>query len=733
MVHPRALARRAPRIPIPPLDRRDAIIRRAQGTLALPFLLVMVWAMPRTMLAQGGARPASAPPAAGVGRPLAIEDFYRLRSAGAPTLSPDGRWVAFTVTSRDEATNADPSEVWLVASDGGATARRVSPAGANATRPSWTTDGRLQFVAGGEGLALDPAHPDQVVAGVAPPRSRRGGDGGQFPSSVAGLGATLRDARPAPRPRPPLTDFEQRHESRFKGVTFDWLNFQRDGQPFPVPNEDDPHVSPPQELWIERGDTSMQLTRLGLRPQGVQWNRDATRILFTADSAYRDERRYGASAVFTVALDGTVRSVTPDRQVQHTNPSFSPDGRWILYTRQLSTDAVIAQRFDHGGATDLAIVAADGGDERILTADWDYLPTNASWSPDGRYVYFMGGVGGTTHLFRVPAAGGAVEQVTKGERRVGNVSFDAAYTTISFSVATNEAPTELYAARIDGSQERRLTSLNADLVRDVALSRVERLRFPSADGTPLEGWLMYPAGYRANAGPYPLVVSSHGGPHSADGYGFDFKSQFFAANGYFVLKTNFRSSTGYGEKFLWATWGAWGDKDGHDVMAGLDYAIAHYPVDRKRVATIGHSYGGFMTNWLMTQYPDRFAAAIPGAGIVNWVSDYGTADIARTKETEFFGTPWDPQARERMIRQSPLTYADRARAPTLFINGEVDQRVPYSEAEQMFVALRKNGVPAKVIQYEGMPHSISGSWNQVHRMLNELRWLNQWLGGGKVS
>jgi dipeptidyl aminopeptidase/acylaminoacyl peptidase len=145
------------------------------------------------------------------------------------------------------------------------------------------------------------------------------------------------------------------------------------------------------------------------------------------------------------------------------------------------------------------------------------------------------------------------------------------------------------------------------------------------------------------------------------------------------------------------------------------------------VATIGHSYGGFMSNWLITQYPDRFAAAIPGAGIVNWVSDYGTADIAVTKETEFFGTPWQDSARAIMIRQSPLTYAGRVRAPTLFIHGELDERVPYSEAEQMFVALRKNGVPAEMIQYQGMYHGITGSWNQVHRMVHERRWLDRWL------
>jgi dipeptidyl aminopeptidase/acylaminoacyl peptidase len=215
---------------------------------------------------------------------------------------------------------------------------------------------------------------------------------------------------------------------------------------------------------------------------------------------------------------------------------------------------------------------------------------------------------------------------------------------------------------------------------------------------------------------------NHGGPHSASGYGFSFKNYLFAAHGYFVFIPNFRSSTGYGDDFKWATWGAWGDKDGQDVMAGIDRAIADYPIDPARVGHTGHSYGGFMTNWLIVQYPDRFAAAIAGAGISNWVSDYGTADIARTKETEFFGKPWEPEARERMIRQSPLTYADRARAPTLFVHGENDQRVPYEEAEQMYVALKKNGVPAKVIQYAGQSHGIRGHWNNVHRAIEELAW-----------
>lgn len=665
-------------------------------------------------------------------RALQVEDYYALRTPGAPQLSPDGRWVAFAVISRDEATNTQPSEIWLVTSSAAAPARRVSAVGANATAPRWSAEGKLNWTAGGNMWTLDPAAPDTPIEGarVTPPNPREQ----RFPApSVGGKSgavAVLREVPPPERTPRQLTDFERRHEDRFKGVQFDWLDFQRDGGPFPVPNRADPRVSPAQEIFLTpAGGTERQLTRLGVRPTGLHWSSDGSRLVFTADSAYRNELSYGAPAVYAVNSTGVVQRLTPDRGHLHSDAQLSPDGRWVLYTKQLSTDVVIARTLDHGGPTDLAIVPAAGGAERILTADWDYLPSGAEWSPDGKHIYFDGGIGGTTHLFRVAVAGGPVQQVTKGERRINSVSMDKHFTRITYTVGMIDEPPDVWVANIDGSNERRLTTLNAAFTREVTLSRAERLRFTSKDGTPIEGWLIYPHGYRADGGPYPLVVANHGGPHAADGYAFDFARQYFAANGYFVLKVNFRSSTGYGEKFLWATWGAWGDRDGEDVMAGVDHALARYPIDRARVATVGHSYGGFMTNWLITQYPDRFAAAIPGAGIVNWVSDYGTADIARTKETEFFGTPWEEKPLATMIRQSPLTYAGRVKAPTLFIHGELDQRVPYSEAEQMYVALKKNGVPAKMIQYEGMAHGITGSWNVVHRMLNERQWLDQWLKG----
>ena len=661
------------------------------------------------------------------GRALRLEDYYALKTIGGAQISPDGRWVTYTVSRRIEETNGDSSEVWVVATDGSSQPKRVSAAGTHATAPAWQSD-ELTFAATGRRWSVHPERPEalsEVTSAAQSARAER-----RMTSADGRTSVVLRNVTISPRAIDSVSEFERRHQLRFRGRQFDWLDFQRDGQPYPVPNRVDPLVNPPQELWISsdgNGDFR-QLTRLNLRPTGVSWSPDGSTLLFVADMDYRDERRYAAADVYTVTVDGRVTRLTPDNAYNNTNASWSPDGKSILYTRQLSTNTVIARKLDHGGPTDLVVIPAAGGQERVLTAAWDLLPQGATWSPDSRFIYFSGGIGGATHLFRVPAAGGAVQQVTHGERRISGISFDRAMSKMAYTVGLIEAPPELYVANIDGSGERKLTSVNEAFTREIALSSAERLRFKSKDDTPVEAWLLRPHNYRRDGGPYPLVVSNHGGPHSADGYVFDFKNQLLAANGYFVLEVNFRSSTGYGEKFLWGTWGAWGTKDGEDVMAGIDHVLErNRNIPRTRVATMGHSYGGFMTNWLITQYPDRFAAAIPGAGIVNWVSDYGTADIARTKETEFYGPPWDPRALDIMIKQSPLTYAGRVKTPTLFIHGELDERVPYSEAEQFFVALKKNGVPAKIVQYEGMYHGINGSWNNVHRMMVELEWLDRYL------
>jgi dipeptidyl aminopeptidase/acylaminoacyl peptidase len=652
-------------------------------------------------------------------RALRLEDYYRMRNVGSPRISPDGRWVAYTVSLPVEETNGNITDAWLVRSDGSAQPVRVASITGNISNLRFGDDNKLRYAVRDTGFVVDPANPSpardpaQERAGVRSPDGRW-------------YARTREVPRPA-RPAPQVSDFERRHEERFEGDAFDWYPFRQDGQSFPLPNRAE---RTPNEIFLEAADGSgepRQLTRLGLQPGGLRWTPDGSAIVFTLNDD-ASERTYGSTDMFRVGTDGSITQLTDDGY-NYSNVDYSPDGRWMTYTRSFGTDMIMQLKLNHGGSQDLFVQPAAGGEAVNLTEDWDLDPGAPQWSPDGRHIYFTAGIGGATHLFRVPSAGGAVEQVTSGERRLNGIDIDRAFRRVTYTVGEFDRPADVYVADIDGRNERRLTDVHAELLAEIELATTpsERVLYKSYDGTPIEGFLIYPHGYDRARGPYPLIVMNHGGPHSASGYGFSFKNTLFAANGYFVFLPNFRSSTGYGDAFKWGTWGGWGNNDGEDVMAGIDHLIATRPIDRDRVGSTGHSYGGIMTNWLITRYPDRFRAAIPGAGESNWFSNYALSDIARTKDMEFFGAPWDPRAREIMLKQSPYMNSGGVKAATLFVHGEVDYRVPLEGAIQLYTSLKRQGVPAKIIIYEGMPHSISGHWNNVHRMMHELRWWETYL------
>jgi dipeptidyl aminopeptidase/acylaminoacyl peptidase len=653
--------------------------------------------MNRTLIATIALAVAASAPGSGQSspkRPLTIEDYYRIKAVGGLRLSDDGRAVTYTVSTRVEETNQTQIETFTAPTDGSASPTKVET-------------------------------PAERQSGTSAPVTVTSRDGKWV--------ATLTDVPAPPAAAANLTDFEKRHLDRFKGVTFDWKDFQRDGQPFPAPNL---RARPRQQIVVTgaSGADPKVLLDQDLRPTNVVWHPNGSQLAFVADPDWRNELKYENPDLYSVTTAGQVTRLTNDGYV-YSDLEYSPDGQYLAYARTFGTDMVIAQKLNHGGPRDLFIRPTAGGEPINLTANWDLEPGDARFSPDGKFIYFPAGIGGEEQLFRVSVPGGQVTQVTRGARRLGNLTYDKAMTKIAYTITTHDRPAEIYVANLDGSAEKRISDVNGALFDEIALGKTDRLEWASKDGTKIEGWITHPApsAMPAAGSRAPLIVFSHGGPHAATGYSFDFKKHFFAARGYFVLDTNFRSSTNYGEAFKWATWGAWGNKDGEDVISGIDYVLARYPLDPHHVGHTGHSYGGFMTNWLITQYPDRFAAAITGAGITNWISDYGTADIYRTKETEFFGTPWEAPARDRMIKQSPLTYAGNVKTPTLFIHGEVDQRVPYEEGEQMYFALKRRGIPAKMYQYAGQPHGIAGHWNNIHRMLVELDWWNTYLRVGATE
>lgn len=669
-------------------------------------------------------------------RPLEVQDYYRLAAVSSPAISPDGRRVAFVKSVVVESENRRNGEIWIAAADGSEPPLRLTSPAWSASAPRFSPDGRLLAFRSRRALPGSGREradePDVWFLRLDAP----GGEAFQIPG-VGGAPVFSPDGRliaftrkTPPETRPPAaaeTEFERLMKERFKGRIIEWLSYRFDGRGY-LPDPADAAASPPEELYVvaREGGTPRRLTRLGVNVQGIAWRPDSAELVVTADAQQRDEWSYERADLWRVGLDGGTRRLSDDGH-HHDTPVFSPDGKTLVFRRRLGLSAVIAARQAHGAPVDLFAMPAEGGPPRNLTAAWDLIPGDPSFTPDGHSVRFDAEIGGDEHLFRVPLAGGAVEQVTRGARRLGGFGFSSDGATVAYTAADPTHPAEVFVARGDGSQERRVSSANDGLLAELELQPAQPLRFTSRDSTPIEGWLILPKDDAAAAAPRPLILAIHGGPHGAYQNDFSFQFQLWAASGYAVVYTNPRGSTGYGEKFLWATWGGgWGLLDSEDVLAGVDAALRGRPLDPARLGVDGYSYGGFLTNWLIGHTP-RFAAAVSGAGISNWVSDYATSDIPRTKESEFFGTPWEPRGKELLIRQSPVHFADAVRTPTLFLHGESDYRVPIEQGEQMYLALRKRRVPARFVRYPDTSHGGWSPWNMVHRYDQELRFWREHL------
>ena len=670
-------------------------------------------------------------------RPVSYDDYYRIERASAAALSPDGRDVAFVRSRVLEEENRTHSEVWMVGTSGTSEPIRLTGPAIEAGNPRWSPDGTL--------VSFSSFRPEADEASQDSPWFLRMDALGEA-FQIEGLGgspifdptnewiAFTREVRPdAPAPAgPELTEEEQKIVDRFDGRSFDWMQFRFDRRGY-LPDPMDPYATPPSQIFIvpRDGGSARQLTDLAVNAAGVAWRPDGNALAFVADEHQRDEHTYPRADLWTVTLDGAVTRLTDD-EFSWGGPTWSPDGRWIVARGGEGLDVIIRERWDHGAATDLWLFSADGSERRNLTAEWDLIPGGPTWSEDGSTLYFTAGIGGNSHIFRLTVASGAVEQVTFGEGRIGSTTFSADRSQIAYLGQDATNPGNVYFGSVGGTA-RQLTKLNAELLDELDLQSPERITFNSADGTPIEGWVLPPVAYTEGDGRrWPMVLNMHGGPHGGYGNSFSFDFHLQSGEGFFVLYTNPRASTGYGEDFRWGTWGSWGDEDYDDVMAGVDAALARFPIDESRTGVTGYSYGGYLTNWVITQ-TDRFAAAVAGAGISNWMSDYAVADIPRTKETEFYGTPWEEEGLENLLSSSPIVYAQGVSTPTLFVHGESDHRVPIEEAEQMYVALQKQGVPAKMVRYPDSYHGGWTPWRYLHRLYSTMEWWGEWLKEKPIS
>jgi dipeptidyl aminopeptidase/acylaminoacyl peptidase len=645
-------------------------------------------------------------------RTLRPDDLYALKSVADPQLSPDGKWVAYTVSTLDAKEDEGDTDVYMVAIEGGAPVRLTSGKKPE-TAPRFSPDGRyLAFLAGREGKHT------QVYL-----MDRRGGEAVKltdFPASVSDLAWSPDGARLAlivadVDPNDPNPSAEEEDEDAApKPIVIRRRQFKRDGEGYLT------EVRNHLYAFDVARKTSQQLTSGPYDDRGPAWSPDGRTIAFVSNRTADPDANQNTDVFVVSSTGGPVRAIV-DSPGSDEAPVFSPDGSLVAFVAGGDPKDMWY------GASHLAVVPAAGGPPRALTAALDRNVSQPRFAPDGQSVLFRLEDGGNSHLARVPVAGGAIERVLAGERDVQD--FDVAKGgQVVVLESQPQMPSEV--AALEGGASRRLTHTNDELLKQVKLASVERFETKSKDGTAIQGFLVRPPDAPAGR-KLPTILRIHGGPTSQYSTAFEEEWQMLAAQGYAVVAANPRGSTGYGTAFSRAIWADWGNKDFEDIMAAVDHAVAIGVADPDRLGVGGWSYGGILTDYVITK-TGRFKAAISGASEANYFANYGTDHYQYEWETEL-GLPWKNQ--ELWTRLSPWFHVENVTTPTLILCGQDDFNVPLLNSEQLYQALRRLGRDTELVIYPGENHGISRPSFQVDRYQRYIAWYDKYLkpGGAKAE
>ncbi|HZS09576.1 MAG TPA: S9 family peptidase [Blastocatellia bacterium] len=641
---------------------------------------------------------------AGVEKRMTIEDSLAVRNVAGPQFSPDGKWVAYTISEWEKKENCRISHVWLASVDGGRSIRLTSGARGE-TSPQWSPDStRIAFLTdrSSSGAGGNQIWTIYVAGGEAEKLTAEENGVTSFRWSPDGKSIAF-VTRDAPKDKEAR---EKRRKDRFDTIVVD-SDFTY------------------SHLWTISVETreKKRVTEGPFTVAGPQWSPDGKWIAYTSsrsglqESSFIDLSEDRNTDICVVAASGGAPRQLTTNPAADTGPIWSPDGKWIAYTANTEPKSWAAK-------TDVLVVSPEGGAPRNLTKDFfESAGPGLNWSPDGRAVYFTSGVGMYSHIFSAPAAGGKVTQITRENRHYGQFDVSGDGKMIAYTVSDSRTPDDIWVATIRGWQTRKITWANPQL-KDFAIAETEVIKWKGPDKLDIEGLLVRPLGYEEGKR-YPLVLQIHGGPYGRFSDSFNSRVQLWAANGYAVLMPNPRGSTGYGQQFATANVNDWGGKDFEDIMAGVDAVVARGVADPERMAVMGGSYGGFMTFWAITQ-TDRFKAAIGHAGISDWYSFHGQSDVPGLMEFGFAGHPWE--ATEAYRKWSPMTYVDHVKTPIMITHGESDKRVPITQGEQYYRALRKNGVEVLFLRYPREGHSIQEPNHQIDLCERQLAWIDAHLG-----
>lgn len=693
------------------------------------------------------------------GRAFTPADWYRLTTVSSPAMSPDGRLVAFAVTTVKVSENERHTEVWVVPTAGGEPVRYTSP-GVSSSNPRFSHDGRYLFFnsnrPGGSGstwaLRMDGPSGEAFQVNDYPNGSMPASGTFAVYTSSSGDDEEEDDGDAEPDPfdrmqataRPPFGSVTRPVDpARFDGRHVVDLGYKRNGPGYVANPRTAPRIRPSQ-IWIQQvGDTSgTQLTSTLYSHRSATVSPDGRWIAFVADaqlrpdsvvqaegdsltalpfSMERDQERRNDSDIFIIPVTGGEPRRLTELPGSEGSLEWSPDGRSLAFT-------VAEHRTTNPR---LYVVPATGGQARDVIGDFQYGAGGVEWATPNRML-MSSAVGGRTALFEIDPRNGSMNEIVAGRRRINGFTYDDRFSKVAYVATSVDKPTELYIADIDGRNERQLTHFNAALNAEIAWPDAERFTYESVGGLEIEAWLQKPYGYDPSQ-KYPLVLYIHGGPHSAYGEGWFDEFHNITGAGMWVLYTNPRGSSGYGADFTYSTRGRWGLEDYEDIMKAVDIAAQRPDVDSTRMGVTGGSYGGFMTAWITTK-THRFKAAQADRMISNWLSWYGSSDAQGLTEFEFFGKPWENL--EVYEQLAPIRYVGNVRTPTLIVQSEEDHRTPMSDAEQWFTALEKQGVPVEFIRYPRSTHDLSRTgepWLLVDRLGRLRQWFSHWLAPGTVT
>jgi dipeptidyl aminopeptidase/acylaminoacyl peptidase len=487
--------------------------------------------------------------------------------------------------------------------------------------------------------------------------------------------------------------------------------------------------------------TVRQVTDGKFYEHSIDWAPSGDEIVFISNRE-PDPDRFFNYDIFAVNVEtGALRRLTNTRNAEY-RPTWSPDGKTIAYlgtTRDLTSSETTMED------THVWLIGADGSNRREL-GKIDNRQGVPGWAPDGSAIHAPVQERGSVRLYRLPANGGTPDVVAPAAGEPGRVgSWSVGKGLLAFTLETPARPAELFV-KLGTSPAEAVTELNRELLSNRTIAEVESIRFKSLDGTPVEAFLTKPVGLDP-ARKYPLIAMIKGGPHGQQGPTFNPKAQVYANHGFGVLMVNYRGSTGYGQKFADAIFGDQNGGEAKDVLAGVDAALAKYSwLDASRLGVEGGSYGGQLTNWLITQ-TGRFKAAIPAASIANLISfnymayyhDYLAVEFGLfPHETWPEGKrPTDADGAMHLMdflwERSPLRYVANVSTPTMFIHGENDNDVPIAEAEQFFIALKDVGVETIMIRYPREGHGIRETKHVVDIIDRSLAWYGQHFAKGRQS